>query len=217
MTEGEGAHALIFPCPLQGHVGSMLKLSENPTLRSIIHFRTSNACCFWPYFWIPKLFECKELPIRWSVIYVSFGSSTVLTREELVEFWHGLVNRKNRFLWVMRPDLVVGKENGDWIPAELEEGTKERGFMVGWAPQEEVNSRFVSEVWKLGLDMKDVCDRKVVEKMINDLMVHRKEEFLKSAQEMAMLAHKSISPGGSSYSSLDDLIQYIKSACLENS
>lgn len=72
------------------------------------------------------------------MIYVSFGSSTVLTREELVEFWHGLVNRKNRFLWVMRPDLVVGKENGDWIPAELEEGTKERGFMVGWAPQEEV-------------------------------------------------------------------------------
>lgn len=75
----------------------------------------------------------------------------------------------------------------------------------------------MSEVWKLGLDMKDVCDRHVVEKMVNDLMVHRKEEFLKSAQEMAMLAHKSISPGGSSYSSLDDLIQYIKSACLENS
>lgn len=73
----------------------------------------------------------------------------------------------------------------------------------------------MSEVWKLGLDMKDVCDRHVVEKMVNDLMVHRKEEFLKSAQEMAMLAHKSVTPGGSSYSSFDDLIQYIKSASKE--
>ena len=51
--------------------------------------------------------------------------------------------------------------------------------------------------------------------MVNDLMVHRKEEFLKSAQEMAMLAHKSVTPGGSSYSSFDDLIQYIKSASKE--
>lgn len=189
-----------------------------------------------------------------SVIYVSFGSSTIVKREDLMEIWHGLVNSKKRFLWVMRPDIVAAKDNDDRIPAEVEEGTRERGLIVGWAPQEDVlahkavggffthngwnstldsvvagvpmicwpyfadqqiNSRFVSEVWKLGLDMKDVCDRHVVEKMVNDLMVHRKEEFLKSAQEMAMLAHKSVTPGGSSYSSFDDLIQYIKSASKE--
>lgn len=172
-----------------------------------------------------------------------------------MEFWHGLVNRKNRFLWVMRPDLVVGKENGDWIPAELEEGTKERGFMVGWAPQEEVlahkaiggflthsgwnstleslaagvpmiccpsfgdqhvNSRFVSEVCKVGLDMKDVaCDRNLVENMVNDLMDHRNEVFLNSAREVALLANRSVSSGGSSYSNLDGLIQYIRSISQE--
>lgn len=29
-----------------------------------------------------------------------------------------------------------------------------------------VNSRMVSEVWKIGLDMKDICDRAVIERMI---------------------------------------------------
>ncbi|QCD90720.1 cytokinin-N-glucosyltransferase [Vigna unguiculata] len=345
---------------------------------TILHFRTSSPCCFWPYFWLPNLFKTNELPIRgdedmdriisnmpgmenllrcrdlpsfcrpgtkgnlsidwvsfqtkqslladalilntfeeldrlvlsqirlhfpkvytlgplhhhlnvrkaetneandtpsirnsffeedkscmaWldaqaqgSVLYVSFGSSTVVTRQELMEFWHGLVNSKKRFLWVMRPDLVVGRENGDRIPEELEEGTKERGFMVEWAPQEEVlahkaiggflthsgwnstleslvagvpmicwpyfadqqvNSRFVSDVWKVGLDMKDVCDRDVVEKMVNDIMVHRRDEFLKSAQAMAVLAHQSVSPGGSSHSSMQELIHYIKSVSKEN-
>lgn len=192
-----------------------------------------------------------------SVIYVSFGSITSLKREELLEIWHGLVKSKQRFLWVMRPDMVLGKEGSseNKVQLELEEGTKERGFIVGWAPQEEVlahkaiggflthsgwnstleavvagvpmicwpyfadqqiNSRFVSEVWKLGLDMKDVSDRNVVEKMVNDIMVHRKEEFLKSAQEMAELAHKSVNPGGSSYICLDELLQFIKSSIPKN-
>ncbi|RDX81357.1 7-deoxyloganetic acid glucosyltransferase, partial [Mucuna pruriens] len=487
MVEAVGAHALIFPCPIPAHVGSMLKLAEllalrrlhvtflntdyihnrltrfgdiqalsacyptlhfktvsdcydeghhpgfgdrigdiivsitlhaKPFLRDIlvctspgipkvscviqdgifgslaadvaaelgiripaIHFRTISACCFWAYFCVPKLLDCKELPIRgirsgdedmdriisnmpgmenllrcrdlpsfcrpgpegnfldwavlrtqqsleadavmlntteelegpvlaqmrhhfprlytlgplhhhlnirkaesnkandipkfrnslfevegscmaWldaqpqgSVLYVSFGSSTIVKRDELIEIWHGLVNSKKRFLWVMRPDIVAAKDRDDRIPAELEEGTRERGFIVGWAPQDEVlahkavggflthsgwnstldsvvagvpmicrpyfadqqiNSRFVSEVWKLGLDMKDVCDRRVVEEMVNDLMVHRREEFLRSAQTMAVSVHKSVSPGGSSYSSLDDLFQYIKLAGQEN-
>ncbi|KAL2349006.1 hypothetical protein Fmac_003006 [Flemingia macrophylla] len=215
---------------------------------------------------IPKfrnsLFQVDKSCMAWldaqpqgSVIYVSFGSSTIVKRQDLMEIWHGLVNSNKRFLWVMRPDIIPGKGNHDRIPVEVEEGTRERGFIVGWAPQEEVlahkaiggfmthsgwnstldsvvagvpmicwpyfadqqiNSRFVAEVWKLGLDMKDECDRQVVENMVNDLMVHRKEEFLRSAQQMAMLAHKSISPSGSSYHSLQDFIRYIKCAGQEN-
>lgn len=186
-----------------------------------------------------------------SVLYVSFGSIAVITKEQLMEFWYGLVNSKKRFLWVIRPDSVT--ENGgdlEKIPVELEDGTKERGCMVGWAPQEEVlahkavggflthsgwnstlesivagvpmicwsyfadqqvNSRFVSEVWKIGLDMKDVCDRKIVEKMVNDLMVERREEFVRSTASMAELAKKSVSEGGSSYCNLNRLIEDIMS------
>nr|ALV83447.1 putative 7-deoxyloganetic acid-O-glucosyl transferase 1 [Olea europaea subsp. europaea] len=184
-----------------------------------------------------------------SVIYVSFGSITVVTREQLLEFWHGLVNSGQRFLWVMRPDSIVGEDGKNQTPVELEEGTKARGYMVGWAPQEEVlnheavggflthsgwnstlesivvgvpmicwpyfgdqttNSRFVSEVWKIGLDIKDTCDRDIIEKAVRELMEERKDEFLERSENMAKLARKAVSEGGSSYSNLNALIDYIK-------
>ncbi|EOY17943.1 hypothetical protein SCA6_000226 [Theobroma cacao] len=204
-----------------------------------------------------SLWEVDRNCISWldkqpkqSVVYVSFGSITIPSREQLTELWYGLVNSKRRFLWVVRPNSVTGKDGqGEDVPVELLEGTKERGCIVGWAPQEEVlnhpavggflthsgwnstlesvvagvpmicwpyfadqqvNSRFVSEVWKLGLDMKDVCDRKVVEKMVNDLMMDRREEFVKSAAEMAKLAKESVNVGGSSYCNLDRLIEDIR-------
>ena len=199
-------------------------------------FKVDRTCMAW----------LDSQPLK-SVIYVSFGSTTPMKREEIIEIWHGLLNSKNQFLWVIRPNMV--QEKG--LLSELEEGTsKEKGLIVEWVPQEEVlshkaigaflthngwnstlesvvcgvpmicwpyfadqqiNSRFVSDVWKLGLDMKDVCDRKVVENMVNDVMVNRNEEFVKSATEMAKLASKSVSPGGSSYNNFQDLIQYIRS------
>ncbi|KAL2248860.1 7-deoxyloganetic acid glucosyltransferase-like [Sesamum indicum] len=187
-----------------------------------------------------------------SVIYVSFGSVTILTRDELLEFWYGLVNSGHRFLWVIRPDSIIGNDNGNGneIPVELEEGTKSRGYMVGWVPQQQVlahpaigaffthsgwnstlesitlglpmlcwayfadqitNSRFVSEVWKVGLDMKDTCDRIIVEKMVKEVMEVRREEFLERADSMATLARKAISEGGSSYLNLNGLIEFLKS------
>ncbi|KAK4263059.1 hypothetical protein QN277_028535 [Acacia crassicarpa] len=76
-----------------------------------------------------------------------------------------------------------------------------------------INSRFVSEVWKIGLDMKDTCDRKIVERMVNDLMVERREEFEKSALAFAVLAKNSVSEGGSSYSNFYRFVEYVKSIC----
>ncbi|KAG8380770.1 hypothetical protein BUALT_Bualt06G0050600 [Buddleja alternifolia] len=93
-----------------------------------------------------------------SVIYVSFGSVTLLTRNELLEFW------------------------------------------------------FVSDVWKVGLDMKDTCDRVIVEKMVKDIMEVRREEFLERAKQLAELAKKAISEGGTSYQNLNRLIEFIKSS-----
>ncbi|CAA3022363.1 7-deoxyloganetic acid UDP-glucosyltransferase [Olea europaea subsp. europaea] len=185
-----------------------------------------------------------------SVIYVSFGSITVVTREQILEFWHGLVNGGQRFLWVMRPDTILGEDWKNQTPLELEEGTKARDYMVEWAPQEEVlnheavggflthsgwnstlesivagvpmicwpyfgdqtiHSRFVSDVWKIGLDMKDTCDRKIIERAVRELMEERKDEFLGRSENMAKLAREAVSEGGSSYRNLDALIDYIKS------
>ncbi|KAL5991636.1 hypothetical protein ACLOJK_012545 [Asimina triloba] len=75
-----------------------------------------------------------------SVLYVSFGSYAVVTHSQLLEFWHGLVNSRTRFLWVGRSDLVTGTTEVGHIPEELLQATQERGFLVEWAPQQEVLS-----------------------------------------------------------------------------
>ncbi|KAL0382124.1 UNVERIFIED_CONTAM: 7-deoxyloganetic acid glucosyl transferase [Sesamum calycinum] len=84
--------------------------------------------------------------------------------------------------------------------------------MIVWPfyADQQVNSRLVGEVWRVGVDMKDICDRKTIEKAVRELMEVRREEFLKSSKEMARLARKSINEGGSSYVNLDCLIKDIK-------
>uniref|UniRef100_A0A251T1U6 Putative UDP-glucuronosyl/UDP-glucosyltransferase n=1 Tax=Helianthus annuus TaxID=4232 RepID=A0A251T1U6_HELAN len=219
--------------PLHAHLKSR---SLNKSISSNSLFEEDKTCIGWLDQQPPK-----------SVLYVSFGSIATLTRDQLMEFWYGLVNSKKRFLWVIRKDLV--SKDDDKLPSELENGTKERGYLVGWAPQEDVlahpalgaflthngwnstlesivagipmvswpffadqqiNSRFVEAVWKLGIDMKDTCDRTTVERIVNEVMEVRKDEFTESAKRMAKLAMESVSEGGTSYSNLDRLIQDIK-------
>ncbi|KAI3517395.1 hypothetical protein L1887_16609 [Cichorium endivia] len=217
--------------PLHAHLKAR-STSKSTSSNSL--FQEDTTCITWLDQQAPK-----------SVLYVSFGSLATLTREQLVEFWHGLVNSGKLFLWVIREDLV--HENK--VPSELKVGTKERGYLVKWAPQEEVlahrsvgaflthngwnstlesivegvpmvswpfyadqqpNSRFVEAVWKLGLDMKDTCDRMIVEKIVKEVMEVRKEEFIESANRMSKLAKAAVSSGGSSYRNLDRLIEDIK-------
>ncbi|KAL6327342.1 hypothetical protein AAG906_018795 [Vitis piasezkii] len=83
--------------------------------------------------------------------------------------------------------------------------------MICWPyfADQQINSRFVSHVWKLGSDMKDTCDRLIVEKMVRDLMEERKDQLLKTA-DMATRARKCVSEGGSSYCNLSSLIEEIR-------
>lgn len=223
--------------PLHAHLKVRLAKDVSTSSSSNTLFEVDGSCMAW--------LDSQSLK---SVIYVSFGSITVMKRDALMEFWHGLVNSNKRFLWVIRSDMIAGEGGDGQIPAELVAATKERGYMVGWVPQEEVLahpavggflthsgwnstlesivaevpmicwpyfadqqiiSRYVGEVWKLGMDMKDVCDRKIVERMVNDLMVEIRDEFVRSTAEMARLAKKSVNEGGSSYCNLDVLIEDI--------
>ncbi|KAI8540042.1 hypothetical protein RHMOL_Rhmol09G0230600 [Rhododendron molle] len=72
-------------------------------------------------------------------------------------------------------------------------------------------SRLIAKIWKIGLDMKDTCDRVIIEKMIKELMDIRREEFTQSADQIAKLAKNAVSKGGSSYINLDRLIEDIRS------
>ncbi|KAG5250993.1 UDP-glucuronosyltransferase family protein [Salix suchowensis] len=73
-----------------------------------------------------------------SVVYVNFGSITVMTSDQLTEFAWGLANSDQTFLWVIRPDLVAG--DSAMLPPEFLTATKERGLYAGWCSQEQVLS-----------------------------------------------------------------------------
>lgn len=71
-----------------------------------------------------------------SVIYVSFGCLTTMTDQKLREFAWGLAESKHPFLWVLRPDMIMG--DSAILPEDFLEETKNRGFLTSWCPQEQV-------------------------------------------------------------------------------
>lgn len=71
-----------------------------------------------------------------SVVYVNFGSITVMTPQKLTEFAWGLANSNQSFVWIIRPDLVVGESAT--LPREFVTEIKERGLLASWCPQEQV-------------------------------------------------------------------------------
>ncbi|XP_065864090.1 7-deoxyloganetin glucosyltransferase-like [Euphorbia lathyris] len=71
-----------------------------------------------------------------SVVYINFGTTTVITMEQLVELAWGLANSKHNFLWITRPDLIMG--DSAVLPPQFLTETKERGFIGSWCPQEQV-------------------------------------------------------------------------------
>ncbi|KAM0839466.1 hypothetical protein ACQ4PT_060293 [Festuca glaucescens] len=73
-----------------------------------------------------------------SVVYVNFGSITVVTPAQLAEFAWGLASCGRPFLWVVRPDLVSGEKAV--LPKEFVRDTKDRGVLASWCPQEQVLS-----------------------------------------------------------------------------
>nr|AYR16630.1 UDP-glucosyltransferase UGT85A56 [Polygala tenuifolia] len=71
-----------------------------------------------------------------SVVYVNYGSITVMTPHQLSEFAWGLANSKKPFLWIIRPDLVEG--GSVILSPEFINETKNRGLIASWCDQEQV-------------------------------------------------------------------------------
>ncbi|XP_049388906.1 7-deoxyloganetin glucosyltransferase-like [Solanum stenotomum] len=91
-----------------------------------------------------NLWKEDENCVKWlnskeekSVVYVNFGSITVLTKNQLMEFAWGLANSKKNFFWVIRSDAVIG-DDSIILPSEFIEETKERGLISRWCCQEQV-------------------------------------------------------------------------------
>lgn len=84
----------------------------------------------------PKCFEWLDSKEPGSIVYVNFGSTTVMSLEKLLEFAWGLANSKKPFLWIIRPDLVIG--GSVVFSSEFVNEISDRGLIVGWCQQEKV-------------------------------------------------------------------------------
>jgi len=59
-----------------------------------------------------------------------------MTSEKLLEFAWGLANSKQPFLWIIRPDLVIG--GSVVLSSEFVNEISDRGLIADWCPQEQV-------------------------------------------------------------------------------
>jgi len=129
--EGEAVEAMealglpkvytLGPLPLLAH-------EEPPTARSAINlslWKEQDECLEW--------LDGRE---PGSVVYVNFGSITVMTNAQMVEFAWGLAQSGRQFMWIVRRDLVKG--DAAVLPEEFLAETAGRGLMASWCPQQEV-------------------------------------------------------------------------------
>ncbi|KAL9266294.1 7-deoxyloganetic acid glucosyltransferase-like protein [Drosera capensis] len=189
-----------------------------------------------------------------SVVYVSFGSTTTLEKDQFLEIWHGLVGSGDFFLWVMGPNNIRGEDSSEdqsSLLSELKEAAGGRAYVISWAPQEQVlshpatgcffthggwnsvleaivegvpmicwpyfgdhfvDSRCVSDMYKVGLVMTDYgSDRDTISRIVNEVMITRKDEFLESSRVLADKTKVAVNEGGSSFNDLDKLADQIRS------
>ncbi|KAF8762845.1 hypothetical protein HU200_009013 [Digitaria exilis] len=169
-----------------------------------------------------------------SVVYVNYGSITVMTNQQLLEFAWGLAGSGYAFLWVIRPDLVVAASTGGAdavLPAAFVEETRGRGLLASWCPQEAVlrhearveldageperrgadavltNCLYKCAEWGVAMEVGDDVRRGVVERRIREAMGGEKgREMRERALEWKEAAARATRPGGSSFANLDRLI-----------
>ncbi|KAG0577784.1 hypothetical protein KC19_5G181600 [Ceratodon purpureus] len=97
-----------------------------------------------------SLWEEDPISLAWldhqapkSVLFVSFGSITTVSMQQIQEFATGLELSKHAFLWVIRPDLIesICADNGhQGMFSDFMGRTRDRGLLVPWAPQTAVLS-----------------------------------------------------------------------------
>ncbi|XWS55625.1 hypothetical protein CRYUN_Cryun09bG0016900 [Craigia yunnanensis] len=115
-------------CPLHGLSNVLIKDDPSPLASTkSIQWKEDRDCITW----------LDSQPSK-SVVFVSFGSIVSFTHDQMLEFWHGLVNSGKPFLWVLRPNSIIGEDDPGNILMDFEERTKDKGLIVSWTPQEEV-------------------------------------------------------------------------------
>ncbi|KAL8097569.1 hypothetical protein AgCh_030626 [Apium graveolens] len=112
--------------PVHGLFKSLSSDDDTKSIKSNLWKEDSN-CIEW--------LDSKEAG---SVVYVNFGSITVMSPQHLQEYAWGLANSMHNFLWIIRPDLVTG--DSQVLPPDFITQTEGRGFLASWCDQQQVLS-----------------------------------------------------------------------------
>ncbi|XP_058077894.1 7-deoxyloganetin glucosyltransferase-like [Magnolia sinica] len=102
------------------------QISESPSKSIALNLWKVDTTCL-------KWLDTRE---PGSVLYVNFGSITVMTAHQVREFAWGLSNSNHPFLWIIRPDLVMG--DTVILLEDFIEETKGRCLLADWCAQEQV-------------------------------------------------------------------------------
>ncbi|XP_026413855.1 UDP-glycosyltransferase 83A1-like [Papaver somniferum] len=104
-------------------VGPLLLAADQQAQLSGNFLAEDSTCLSW----------LDQQPAR-SVIYLAFGSSTILDKHQFHEIALGLEHTGQPFLWAVRPNLTDIDAYPDGFQARL----ANRSRIVGWAPQQKV-------------------------------------------------------------------------------
>ncbi|XP_047321439.1 7-deoxyloganetin glucosyltransferase-like [Impatiens glandulifera] len=113
--------------PLQLLLNRISSTSNSPYLDSVGYNMWVEA---------PECLKWLDSMCDKTVVFVNFGSITPVTPQQFIEFAWGLANSKQHFLWIIRPDMVIGESSV--LPPEFLEETKGRSMIAGWCDQDEV-------------------------------------------------------------------------------
>ncbi|XP_059627758.1 (R)-mandelonitrile beta-glucosyltransferase-like [Cornus florida] len=163
----------------------------------------------------------SEPKLRESVVYINFGSIIVVTPNQMVEFAWGPANSIQKFLAIIRPDLVTGDPLV--LPPEFLTETKNRGMLACWCDQGQVlkhpsiggllthcgwNSTIESGV---GIEIDSDVKREKVERVVRELMEGENGKEMKNGvMELKKRAEEATgSSRGSSFLNLDNLVEEV--------
>ncbi|CAN6571980.1 unnamed protein product [Malus baccata var. baccata] len=152
-----------------------------------------------------------------SVVYVSFGSRTAMSNEQIKELANGLERSGYRFLWVLKTSKVDkdDKEDLKVLPGEpFLDRTKGRGVvMKGWHGDQSVNAEVVETaglgIWERswGLGLGGVVCGEAIGRKIVELMEDKKLRGL--ARKVGEDAKKATAIGGKSEKVLNEVLEYL--------
>ncbi|CAN0903323.1 UDP-glycosyltransferase 85A8, partial [Linum grandiflorum] len=149
-----------------------------------------------------------------SVLYVNFGSITVMTPDQLIEFAWGLAKSEKPFCnqeQVLKHLSIGGFLSHMGWNSTLE--SLSNGVpMICWPffADQQTNCFYACKVWEVGIEIGSEVKKEEVEKLVREVMDGEKGNEMKmKAMEWKLKAEESTKPGGSSFQNLNKLIEIL--------